>query len=97
MILAYCNDNIYINNTIIEENSIKKNCVQKEKYCYVCCENEFGEFHLDERANCYSTCDDYYIKLSKETQTKGFTFKQIENTIEDKIELLKSIKQELSS
>ena len=94
---AYCNDNIYINNTIIEENSIKKNCVQKEKYCYVCCENEFGEFHLDERANCYSTCDDYYIELSKETQTKGFTFKQIENTIEDKIELLKSIKQELSS
>ena len=94
---AYCSDNINKNYSITEENSIKKDCIKKEKYCYICCQNEFGEFHLDERANCYSTCDDYYLELSKENQTKEFTFKQVENSLEDKIELLRSIKQELSS
>jgi hypothetical protein len=32
-------------------------CKTKESFCYVCCENEFGELHVLERDQCYSSCD----------------------------------------
>lgn len=32
-------------------------CKVKESFCYVCCENEFGELHILERDQCYATCD----------------------------------------
>jgi hypothetical protein len=40
------------------DNFVKfKDCKSEESFCYVCCENEFGELHLIERDNCYTKCD----------------------------------------
>ena len=33
------------------------NCKNKENFCYFCCENEFGEMHIDERENCVAKCE----------------------------------------
>jgi hypothetical protein len=32
-------------------------CKTPESFCYVCCENEFGEVHIMERDRCYKKCD----------------------------------------
>lgn len=32
-------------------------CKVKESFCYACCENEFGELHVLDRDQCYSSCD----------------------------------------
>jgi len=31
-------------------------CKVKDNFCYICCENEFGEMHKDERENCLESC-----------------------------------------
>lgn len=33
-------------------------CDSKETFCYVCCENEFGDMHVKERDQCYGKCED---------------------------------------
>ena len=33
----------------------------KEDFCYICCENEFGKMHQDKREKCYSMCDNYSL------------------------------------
>ncbi len=33
-------------------------CKAKENFCFICCENEFGELHLEERETCFSNCDE---------------------------------------
>jgi hypothetical protein len=46
----YCNENFadnYIKNT---------ECMQRDNFCYVCCENEFGEYHLLDREKCEKRC-----------------------------------------
>jgi len=32
-------------------------CLEPESFCYICCENEFGEAHITKRDNCYNMCD----------------------------------------
>lgn len=32
-------------------------CMGDTSFCYVCCENEFGDFHVSERDKCYAKCD----------------------------------------
>jgi hypothetical protein len=32
-------------------------CMDPANYCYVCCENEFGDLHIIERDKCYNKCD----------------------------------------
>lgn len=95
---SYCSDNFF-NSTIHEdEEELIKECLDKNKYCYVCCDNEFGEFHLEKRTNCHSSCDDYYFEMNKKNninQKNIFNFKQLDKE-KEKIELLKSIKLELS-
>ena len=34
-----------------------KDCKIDENFCYVCCENEFGDLHVVERDKCYNKCD----------------------------------------
>ncbi len=34
-----------------------QDCLNESSFCYVCCENEFGDFHVVERDKCYATCD----------------------------------------
>lgn len=47
----YCNDNF-------SDNYIKHmDCEKNESFCYVCCENEFGDLHAQLRDECYAKCD----------------------------------------
>ena len=48
---AYCTANF-------PDNYIKfGECESPDSFCYVCCENEFGDLHVLDRDNCYNTCD----------------------------------------
>jgi len=33
----------------------------REDFCYICCENEFGKMHQDKREKCYTMCDNYSL------------------------------------
>ena len=47
----YCQDNF-------TDNYVKfTDCKDVSSYCYVCCENEFGDLHITERDSCYAQCD----------------------------------------
>lgn len=48
----YCKDNF------AEESPIKYNeCLGENTFCYVCCETEFGNMHLEQREKCYDRCE----------------------------------------
>merc|ERR1711957_87407 len=48
----YCSQNF-------ADNYIKySDCINKDSFCYVCCENEFGDLHVVQRDACYTVCDD---------------------------------------
>lgn len=57
-ILQYCKNNF---------NDMQKlgECVRNEAFCPLCCESEFGELHLEDRSECYTKCNDYYINRIK--------------------------------
>merc|ERR1712032_1580964 len=41
------------------DNYIKfADCINKSSFCYVCCESEFGDLHVVNRDQCYTSCDD---------------------------------------
>lgn len=51
----YCSQNF-------ADNYIKfSDCINKDSFCYVCCENEFGDLHIVQRDSCYTSCDDAEI------------------------------------
>jgi hypothetical protein len=33
-------------------------CKDETQFCYVCCENEYGDLHIMERDSCYAKCDE---------------------------------------
>jgi hypothetical protein len=37
-------------------------CKNKDSFCFICCENEFGEMHLNEREICTMSCDKIYVE-----------------------------------
>jgi len=39
-------------------------CKEFDAFCYMCCDNEFGEFHTDKRTECFNMCEDEYDALS---------------------------------
>jgi hypothetical protein len=45
-------------------------CVQGDNFCYMCCESEFGDLHLEGRSNCYNKCDDFHILKKKFSHTE---------------------------
>jgi len=45
-------------------------CIKKDNFCYMCCENEYGDLHLELRDHCYSKCNDYYYYKKKFVHTK---------------------------
>jgi len=54
---GYCDNNFMTN-------YIKNyDCKQKESFCYMCCENEFGNNFLDRREECYDMCDGKKVKV----------------------------------
>jgi hypothetical protein len=71
-------------------------CKTHQKFCNLCCEAEYGDLHLEERTECYSKCDSYYIYHIQFT-THSHT-QEMDSFIEDvkKTELLKMIKESLN-
>lgn len=63
-IIDYCSKNY-------ENDKLKLNeCVSNDKFCYLCCQSEYGDLHLESREVCYTKCDDYYIYKIKFKPTK---------------------------
>jgi len=48
---SYC-DTIYIDDFVTNGD-----CKTDENFCYMCCESEFGNMHIDRRESCYNMCD----------------------------------------
>jgi len=48
---AYCENNFFDNYAKLSD------CKDTNSFCYVCCENEFGDVYLAEREECYTMCD----------------------------------------
>ena len=48
---AYCGKNFAENPQKYAE------CIALDTFCYVCCENEFGDMHIRMRDKCYDICD----------------------------------------
>ena len=38
-------------------------CVKNQNFCYLCCENEFGDMHNDDRDLCTNKCEDKKEKI----------------------------------
>ena len=58
---AYGNKNLietYCNRNIVEDYTKNIECRSDSSFCYVCCENEFGDLHMVQRDTCYTACDD---------------------------------------
>lgn len=47
----------YCNNAFSDDFFLNNECKELENFCYTCCENEFGNIHLDKREDCYNECD----------------------------------------
>jgi len=66
-IVQYCQTNY-------KDSYVKMNeCVKNDNFCYMCCETEYGELHLEDRSVCYMKCDDFYInkiKFAKKSNPK---------------------------
>jgi len=61
LIFDYCNGNF-------SDNYIKNNdCKDHDNFCYVCCENEYGNMYIKKRDMCYGVCDE----LSKKDLNNG--------------------------
>lgn len=49
--IEYCENNFQTDYQRYNE------CKNMSSFCYVCCENEFGDLHIMERDRCYNKCD----------------------------------------
>ena len=47
----------YCDKNYIEDFVTNGECKKKETFCYMCCETEFGNMHIDKREKCYNLCD----------------------------------------
>lgn len=47
----YCDE--FVNNDLVRN----KNCKDPFRFCYICCETEFGIMNLKERDECFNWCD----------------------------------------
>jgi len=48
---AYCENNFFDNFSKLAD------CKDLSSFCYVCCENEFGDVFVTERNSCFAMCD----------------------------------------
>jgi len=60
---SYCTKNFLTDFTKFAD------CKEEDQFCYVCCENEFGDLHVMERDKCYGKCDQYKEQSSKTKST----------------------------
>ena len=50
-VIKYCDANF------IDNFSKNQQCKDPEDFCYVCCENEYGNMYIKQRDKCYDMCD----------------------------------------
>lgn len=50
-------------------------CRKNESFCSLCCDHEFGEFHLDKRNSCMHKCDERNDELSYNLHDKDIVNK----------------------
>jgi hypothetical protein len=50
--------NEYCDANFIDNYLHNVNCKEMENFCYICCENEFGNMYMKERDQCYTACDE---------------------------------------
>jgi hypothetical protein len=48
-------------------------CKIEDQFCYICCENEFGNMFLRKREECYDMCDEVAPKKGKKKSTGKIT------------------------
>jgi len=60
-LVDYCNANF------VDDFSKNAECRDPENFCYICCENEYGNMYLKRRDQCYEMCD----HLSKKDTANG--------------------------
>jgi len=58
---SYCDTNF------IDDYAKNAECKDPENFCYICCENEYGNMYLKKRDQCYEMCD----HLSKKDTENG--------------------------
>ncbi len=47
-----------------------QNCMENDEFCHLCCDNEFGEFYIDERENCYlKSCKKLNLEEANKEET----------------------------
>ena len=62
--------NNYCDANFIDDFIKNSDCKAEDQFCYICCENEFGNMFLRKREKCYDMCDE-----SKKGRTKKGTTK----------------------
>ena len=60
----------YCDLNFLDNYAKNQDCKNPDDFCYVCCENEFGNMFLRKREKCYDMCDE-----SKKGRTKKGTTK----------------------
>jgi hypothetical protein len=54
----------YCNTNFVTDYLKNYDCKTGDSFCYMCCENEFGNNFLDKRDECYDMCDGQPLKKS---------------------------------
>jgi len=49
--------NYYCENNFFDNYYKLSDCKDKDNFCYICCENEFGDVYIAERDKCYNICE----------------------------------------
>jgi len=47
----------YCNANFVDNFNKNLECKDPENFCYICCENEYGNMYLQKRDKCYTMCD----------------------------------------
>jgi len=47
----------YCDTNFIDNFAQNKQCKDPEDFCYICCENEYGNMYIKQRDTCYEMCD----------------------------------------
>lgn len=47
----------YCDKNYVDDFITNGDCKSNENFCYMCCETEFGNMHIDKREKCYGMCD----------------------------------------
>jgi hypothetical protein len=49
-----------------ENYAMYQNCLDTDDFCHLCCDNEFGEFYMNDRESCYSQSCNSDAKIEEE-------------------------------